>query len=86
MVGRQHKRLAGSMAKASKGENKSQICVQELMKDYAAVTTNKQHKRELQRQLEKWSKVVESAMQQKSRAQWLTLGDANTDYIGSKRT
>lgn len=56
------------------------------MKDYAAVTTNKQHKRELQQQLEKWSKVEESAMQQKSRAQWLTLGDANTAYTGSKRT
>ncbi|KAK4707488.1 hypothetical protein R3W88_032980 [Solanum pinnatisectum] len=37
--------------------------------------------KELQAQPEKWSMIEESAMQQKSRIQWLRLGDANTAYF-----
>lgn len=32
-------------------------------------------------QLEKWSRIEESIMKQKSRIKWLQLGDANTAYF-----
>jgi len=56
-------------------------CLQESMRDPRTVALNRQHEKELQIQLEKWSKIEESVMQQKSRVQWLKLGDANTTYF-----
>ncbi|KAH0658214.1 hypothetical protein KY289_026962 [Solanum tuberosum] len=55
--------------------------IQEIMRDPSAVAQYRQHEKELQIQLEKWSMIEESAMQQKSRIQWLRLGDANTAYL-----
>ncbi|XP_060178070.1 uncharacterized protein LOC132608002 [Lycium barbarum] len=37
--------------------------------------------KELKIQLEKWSKIEESVYRQKSRIQWLRLGDSNTAYF-----
>ncbi|KAH0639210.1 hypothetical protein KY285_035796 [Solanum tuberosum] len=37
--------------------------------------------RETKMNLEKWLKVEESIMRQKSRVQWLKLGDGNTAYF-----
>ncbi|KAH0698753.1 hypothetical protein KY284_012968 [Solanum tuberosum] len=56
-------------------------CLQESMRDPRTVALNRQHEKELQIQLEKWSTIEESVMQQKSRVQWLKLGDANTAYF-----
>ncbi|KAG5620853.1 hypothetical protein H5410_006071 [Solanum commersonii] len=55
--------------------------LQESMRDPRAVAFNRQHEKELQIQLEKWSRIEESVMQQKSRVQCLKLGDANTTYF-----
>ncbi|KAG5605883.1 hypothetical protein H5410_027375 [Solanum commersonii] len=46
--------------------------IHELMRDPSAVTQNRQQEKELQIQLEKWSMIEESAMQKKSRIQWLS--------------
>ncbi|XP_059315493.1 uncharacterized protein LOC132066132 [Lycium ferocissimum] len=40
-----------------------------------------QYERETKMELEKWMSIEESIMQQKSRIQWLKLGDANTTYF-----
>ncbi|XP_060210979.1 uncharacterized protein LOC132637995 [Lycium barbarum] len=37
--------------------------------------------KELRRQLEKWSTIEESVYKQKSRVQWLKLGDSNTAFF-----
>ncbi|KAH0776402.1 hypothetical protein KY290_007813 [Solanum tuberosum] len=51
------------------------------MTDHNVVHANREQERELRKQLEKWSLVEESAIRQKSRVQWLNLGDANTGYF-----
>ena len=51
------------------------------MRDPAAVCHNRQQEKDLQAQVEKWNMIKESVMQQKSRIQWLRLGDANTAYF-----
>ncbi|KAH0696290.1 hypothetical protein KY290_013643 [Solanum tuberosum] len=55
--------------------------IQEITRDPSAVAQYRQHEKELQIQLEKWSMIEESAMQQKYRIQWLRLGDANIAYF-----
>ncbi|KAH0647664.1 hypothetical protein KY285_032912 [Solanum tuberosum] len=51
------------------------------MIDYRQVQDKKDQEKALKQQLEKWSLIEESAMRQKSRVQWLNLGDANTSYF-----
>lgn len=55
--------------------------IHEIMRDPLTIAHNRQHEKELQLQLEKWSLIEESAIQQKSKVQWLKLGDANTAYF-----
>ncbi|XP_015166936.1 uncharacterized protein [Solanum tuberosum] len=55
--------------------------IQHDMIDYRQVNDKKDQEKALKQQLEKWSLIEESAMRQKSRVQWLNLGDANTSYL-----
>jgi len=52
--------------------------VQTDMLDHNIMHANREQEKEPRKQLEKWNLVEESAMRQKSRVQWLNLGDANT--------
>lgn len=51
------------------------------MIDHSLVKAHKDQEKELKQQLEKWSLIEERAVRQKSRVQWLSLGDANTSYF-----
>ncbi|KAH0652413.1 hypothetical protein KY289_030091 [Solanum tuberosum] len=50
--------------------------VQTEMIDHNVVHANREQERGLRKQLEKWSLVEESVIRQKSRVQWLNLGNA----------
>ncbi|XP_019235063.1 PREDICTED: uncharacterized protein LOC109215446 [Nicotiana attenuata] len=55
--------------------------LQEQMRDYKHDAALFDTERNLKKELEKWSKVEESIYRQKSRIQWLQLGDANTAFF-----
>ncbi|KAK4729404.1 hypothetical protein R3W88_022392 [Solanum pinnatisectum] len=55
--------------------------IQYEMLDHNLVQAKKGQEKDLKLQLEKWSLIEDSAMRQKSRVQWLSLGDANTSYF-----
>lgn len=39
------------------------------------------HEKALREELEKWNKIEESILKQKSRVNWLKLGDANNAFF-----
>ncbi|KAH0645446.1 hypothetical protein KY284_033330 [Solanum tuberosum] len=55
--------------------------IQAQMRDHNQYSVLAEHEREIRRQLEKWLNVEESIMSQKSRIQWLALGDSNTAFF-----
>nr|XP_016498778.1 PREDICTED: uncharacterized protein LOC107817461 [Nicotiana tabacum] len=55
--------------------------LQEQMRDYKHDATLFDTERNLKKELEKWSKVEKSIYRQKSRIQWLQLGDVNTIFF-----
>ncbi|XP_019248683.1 PREDICTED: uncharacterized protein LOC109227949 [Nicotiana attenuata] len=55
--------------------------VQGIMKDHNAPSRLFEEEKEMLYQLEKWDKIEESIYKQKSRIQWLQLGDTNNAYF-----
>nr|XP_016472175.1 PREDICTED: uncharacterized protein LOC107794213 [Nicotiana tabacum] len=55
--------------------------LQTQMRDINHTTTQFEEEKELKQHLEKWSLIEESIYRQKSRIQWLKLGDSNSAYF-----
>ncbi|XP_060210242.1 uncharacterized protein LOC132637116 [Lycium barbarum] len=55
--------------------------IQEKMRSMNTPSALFGSEKELRRQLEKWSTIEESVYKQKSRVQWLKLGDSNTAFF-----
>ncbi|XP_019228708.1 PREDICTED: uncharacterized protein LOC109209819 [Nicotiana attenuata] len=59
--------------------------VQGRMKDHSTPSSLFAEEKEMIQQLEKWDKIEESIYKQKSRIQWLQLGDNNNAYFFASR-
>lgn len=55
--------------------------IQQQMRDHDKFTELRSSEVEAKNKLEKWLLVEESIMHQKSRVQWLEIGDTNTAYF-----
>lgn len=54
---------------------------QQQMRNMPIPQTIRDEEKELKNELNKWSMIEESIYKQKSRVQWLKLGDTNTKYF-----
>ncbi|XP_075103625.1 uncharacterized protein LOC142178198 [Nicotiana tabacum] len=85
------KELKANLKKLNSEEFKgiSEKITQEYLKDIQGRMHNRysdslaEQERECLQQLEKWSMIEESALQQKSRANWIKLGDLNNKYFSA---